>query len=239
MIEDGFIDKDLVDHRPGARRCARCRTTRRAARRSTSPTVGRCTAVELQWEFLRLAQKYADETGLEACGGDEIGGMVLDRWERTLTALERDPMELDGQLDWVTKLEPAPAPTSTATSSSWDDPKLVAARPPVPRRPPRPVAVRALVRAGKVERLVDEADVQAAMTDAARDHPGLFPGRLPRALGRLRGRRQLGQPDPRRRLGPVAADPDDGAAQGNEGARANRCSTKSATPAELVERLQG
>ena len=30
-----------------------------------SASLGRCTAIELQWEFLRLAQKYADETGLE------------------------------------------------------------------------------------------------------------------------------------------------------------------------------
>ena len=52
---------------------------------------GRITAIDLQWEFLRLAQKYADETGLEICGGDDVGGQVLARWESVLTALERDP----------------------------------------------------------------------------------------------------------------------------------------------------
>ena len=69
-----------------------------------STALGRCTAVELQWEFLRLAQKYADETGLERVRRRR-------RWAATcspagswsLAALERDPAALDGQLDWVTK----------------------------------------------------------------------------------------------------------------------------------------
>jgi len=56
------------------------------------------TAVELQWEFLRLARKYADDIGLDMCGGDDVGGMVLDRWERGLAALESDPMTLDGAI---------------------------------------------------------------------------------------------------------------------------------------------
>src|SRR6266550_6018223 len=103
MIEDGFIAKDLsiigpvhamrtVSHDPT------CRATVELL------DGGRITAVELQWEFLRLAQKYADETGLDACGGDTVGGTVLARWESVLAALERDSMALDGQLDWVTKL---------------------------------------------------------------------------------------------------------------------------------------
>ena len=65
MIEDDFIDKDLVDRRPGRRDAhgvARPHVPRDGRARSTA---ARCTAVELQWEFLRLAQKYADETGLE------------------------------------------------------------------------------------------------------------------------------------------------------------------------------
>ena len=58
---------------------------------------GSVTALELQWEFLRFAQKYADEVGLEACGGDDVGGAVLARWESVLTALEHDPMTLGAQ----------------------------------------------------------------------------------------------------------------------------------------------
>ena len=101
----------------------------------------------------------------------------------------------------------------------WDDPKLSLLDLQYHDvRPDRSLYER-LVRAGKVERLVDEADVHRGDDGAARDDPGLLPRRVPRPLARRRGRGQLGQPDPRRRRGPVAADPDDGAARGKQGAR--------------------
>ena len=154
MIEDGFIDKDLSIVGPvrgDAHGVARPDVPRDRRARSTAVA---CTAVELQWEFLRLAQKYADETGLERCGGDDVGGQVLDRWEAVLAALERDPLALDGQLDWVTKWALL-GPTSTATGSSWDDPKLSLLDLQYHDvRPDRSLYER-LVRAGKVERLVD------------------------------------------------------------------------------------
>ncbi|HEY8215761.1 MAG TPA: proteasome accessory factor PafA2 family protein [Acidimicrobiia bacterium] len=106
----------------------------------------RMTAVEVQWEYLRLAQKYADETGLEVCGGDLVGGQVLARWESVLAALETDPSALDGQLDWVTKL--------ALLDLQYHD-----------VRPERSLYER-LVRGGKVERLVTEDEVVRATTEA-------------------------------------------------------------------------
>jgi proteasome accessory factor A len=61
------------------------------------------TALELQWEHLDLARKYAEERGLEAVGGVEIGREILRRWEDVLSALESDPMTLARQVDWVAK----------------------------------------------------------------------------------------------------------------------------------------
>jgi len=61
------------------------------------------TALELQWEHLDLARKYAEERGLDAVGGSEIGYDILRRWESVLAALEADPMSLATQLDWVAK----------------------------------------------------------------------------------------------------------------------------------------
>ena len=211
MIEDGFIDKDLSIAQPGRRRCARCRTTRRAARRSTSPSLGRCTAIELQWEFLRLARKYADETGLEACGGDEIGAagarpLGADAHARSNAI----PLELDGQLDWVTKWNLLRAYVDR-DDLSWNDPKLVAARPPVPRRAPGPVALRAAGARGQGRTPGRRGRRPRRDGRSARDHPGLFPRHVPRPLGRLGGRRELGQPGARRRHRPAAKDPDDGA----------------------------
>ena len=162
MIEDGFFDKDFSVIAPVSA----------LQRVSHDPTLtatieladgGSATALELQWEFLRLARKYADDTGLEMCGGETVGNLVLDRWEDTLSALERDPTLLDGQLDWVTKGQLLDA-YRHRDGLDWDDPKLALLDLQYHDvRPDRSLYER-LVRAGKVERLVDEADVTDAMT---------------------------------------------------------------------------
>src|SRR6185437_776650 len=142
MIEDGFIDKDLSLSGP----VPAMRTV------SHDPTCR--AAIELQWEFLRLARKYADETGLEAIGGDEIGAVVLDRWEQTLGALERDPAELDGRLDWITKWNLLRAYVDR-DGLRWNDPKLSLLDIQYHDVRPARSLYEKLVRAGKIERLVE------------------------------------------------------------------------------------
>jgi len=63
----------------------------------------RMTALEVQWEYLDLARKYAEERGLATTGTEEIGLDVLRRWEAVLTALEADPMSAATTVDWVAK----------------------------------------------------------------------------------------------------------------------------------------
>jgi proteasome accessory factor PafA2 len=174
MIEDDFVDKDysIVAPVPAMRAVSHDPTCRATVELVDG---GHTTAVELQWEFLRLAQKYADETGLEHCGGDEIGQRVLDRWEATLAALERDPLTLDGQLDWVTKLQLLDA-YRERDSLGWDNPKLALLDLQYHDvRPDRSLYER-LVRAGKVERLVEEADVTTAMTEPPASTRAYFRG---------------------------------------------------------------
>src|SRR5216110_85200 len=78
MVEDEFITKDLSIVGPvAAMRVVSHDPTCRATVELLDG--GRLTAVELQWEFLRLAQKYADEIGLDACGGEDVGAQVLAR----------------------------------------------------------------------------------------------------------------------------------------------------------------
>src|SRR5207248_10938028 len=80
MIEDGFIDKDLSIASPvAAIRAVSHDPTLQSTVDCTS--LGRCTAIELQWEFLRLARKYADESGLDCCGPGGAGSRGLGRWE--------------------------------------------------------------------------------------------------------------------------------------------------------------
>ena len=177
MIEDGFIDKDLSIVVAGRRRCARCRTTRRCRatvdvadarplhRDRAAVGVPAARAQVRRRDRPRSVRRRRDRRA----GARPLGS-------RCCSALERDPVELDGQLDWVTKLEPAARRTSTATASSWNDPKLellVVQYHDV--RPDRSLYEK-LVRAGKVERLVDEADVHAAMVDPPETTRAYFRG---------------------------------------------------------------
>jgi len=83
------------------------------------------TALEMQWEHLDLARKYAEDCGLDAVGGAEIGADILRRWEQTLAALESDPISLANQLDWVAKYRMISA-YRERHGLSWQDHKLAA-----------------------------------------------------------------------------------------------------------------
>jgi proteasome accessory factor A len=83
------------------------------------------TALEMQWEHLDLAKKYAEDCGLESVGGDEVGNDILRRWEQTLEGLESDPMSLAKQLDWVAKYRLVSA-YRERHGLSWQDHKLAA-----------------------------------------------------------------------------------------------------------------
>jgi Pup amidohydrolase len=163
MIEDGFIDKDLSISSPvAAIKTVSHDITLQATVDCAS--LGRCTPIELQWEFLRLARKYADETGLLSCGPEAIGTLVLDRWESVLGALESDPSSLDGQLDWVTKLELLRA-YADRDNLSWNDPKLELLSVQYHDVRPGRSLYEKLVRGGRIERLLADDDVMAAMAD--------------------------------------------------------------------------
>jgi proteasome accessory factor A len=83
------------------------------------------TALELQWEHLDLARKYAEERGLDAVGGAEVGTEILRRWEGVLAGLESDPMSLAHQIDWVAKYRVIEG-YRDRHGLSWTDHKLAA-----------------------------------------------------------------------------------------------------------------
>jgi proteasome accessory factor A len=236
MVEDGFIDKDLSIIGPvSAMRTVSHDPTCRATVELLDG--GRITAVDLQWEFLRLAQKYADEVGLDACGGDDVGGLVLSRWEAVLADLERDPMLLDGQLDWVTKLSLLQA-YRDRDGLEWSDPKLSLLDLQYSDVRPDRSLYEKLVRAGKVERLVAEDDVVAAMTVAPASTRAWFRGgclaRWPEAVVAANWDSlilDVGS-DPLRRI--PMMEPLKGTK-----AHVQPLFDEVGTPAELVERLQG
>lgn len=102
MIDDGQAPAELdLAHPVFALRQVSCDPS--LTQQLTLGNGGTATAIDIQWQYLTAARKYQDHFGLEAVG-EEVGADVLDRWEATLAQLERDPMQLADQLDWVAKL---------------------------------------------------------------------------------------------------------------------------------------
>lgn len=64
---------------------------------------GTATALSIQRQLYEAGRAYAQTHSLDGVGGPVVGQMILDRWGATLDALERNPKELVGVLDWVTK----------------------------------------------------------------------------------------------------------------------------------------
>ena len=129
------------------------------------------TALEMQWELLDLARKYAADRGLDAVD-DEVGRDVLDRWESTLSALEVDPSSLVRQLDWVAKYQLIDAYRERHTLA-WDDPKLAAMD--LQYHDVRPA--KSLFARLDTEKLVDTEAVDRAITEPPPDTRAYFRGR--------------------------------------------------------------
>ncbi len=131
----------------------------------------RMTALEMQWEELDRARKYAETRGLEAVG-DDVGRDVLDRWEAVLSALETDPMSLAGRLDWVAKYQMVSA-YRERHGLGWADPKLAALD--LQYHDVRPG--RSLFARCNLERVVTEESVMDAVTEPPPDTRAYFRGR--------------------------------------------------------------
>ena len=123
MVEDEwFGEKDFTPATPilALRRISYDLTLRKPFELVDGTTV---TALDVQWEQLGLARKWADENGLEAVGGELVGREVLRRWEQVLTGLETDPLSLADQIDWVAKKKLLDA-YRERDGLDWKHPKL-------------------------------------------------------------------------------------------------------------------
>src|SRR6195952_977333 len=102
MIEDRFITTDLSVSRPVAslKEVSHDPTLTHLLEIGDGRTM---TAVQLQWEYFHLAERYiAERRGGET---DNQTKDVLARWEAVLTRLATDPMLCARELDWVAKLK--------------------------------------------------------------------------------------------------------------------------------------
>ncbi|MBV9936197.1 MAG: proteasome accessory factor PafA2 [Actinobacteria bacterium] len=132
---------------------------------------GTMTALEIQWEHLDLARKYAEDRGLEAVG-EEVGADVLRRWEAVLTALESDWHSLANQLDWVAKYEIING-YRQRHDLPWNSPRLHAMD--LQYSDVRPE--KSLFAKLPVERITTDAAVDLAMSEPPPDTRAYFRGK--------------------------------------------------------------
>ncbi len=173
MIEDRFIDRDLgvdgpvsalraVSHDPSLQQLVTLHDGRRL------------TAVQLQMEYLDLARKYVeDRYGSDA---DDQTLDVLARWESVLDRLERDPMSLATELDWVAKLKLLEQ-YRQRDGLGWDDPKLQMIDIQYSDIRPEKGLYQRLVQGGRIQRLLTDETVERAMHEPPTDTRAYFRGR--------------------------------------------------------------
>ncbi|HEX9824781.1 MAG TPA: depupylase/deamidase Dop [Actinomycetota bacterium] len=168
MIEDEALPELMIDGSVNAlHRVSWDLDLKETLRLADGRTV---TALELQWEYLDLAKTYAKESDDSAANAE-----VLGRWESVLGGLEDDPMSLARELDWVAKLKLLEA-YRTRDGLDWDDPKLrlIDLQYHDVRRD-RGLYYK-LAAGGKMERLVSDAEVEAATHAPPDDTRAFFRG---------------------------------------------------------------
>ncbi len=173
MIEDRFIDRELTVE--GSVKALRAVSHDPTLKHLITLTDGRTlTAVQLQLEYLDLAKKFVeDRYGADA---DAQTVDVLARWESVLDRLERDPMLCARELDWVAKLELLEH-YRDRDGLAWDDAKLQLIDYQYSDIRPEKGLYHRLVGLGRIERLLEDAAVEAAMHDPPTDTRAYFRGR--------------------------------------------------------------
>lgn len=97
MIERDVVFRDLTLENPirAIREVSHDMTCNRKIRLANGREL---SALDIQWEYLDRAMRFARSPGFPS----EVQRAV-DRWEHLLTGLEKDPMTLDREVDWVMK----------------------------------------------------------------------------------------------------------------------------------------
>ncbi len=99
MIEDDVVFRDLSLENPirAIREISHDPTCRRKIRLSNGREL---SALDIQWEYLDRAIRYSRSPGFPA-----PVQRAIEMWEHLLTGLEKDPMTLEREVDWVAKYQ--------------------------------------------------------------------------------------------------------------------------------------
>lgn len=125
----------------------------------------RMTGLELLWEYYERCRRFVDAGRVDEGASGEESRLILDRWEEVLTDLEADPARCADRIDWVAKLAVLQG-YRDRDDLSWSDPRLAAVDIQWSDVRPGKGVARRLESAGRIERLIPEGDVAAAV-----EHP--------------------------------------------------------------------
>ncbi len=97
MLEDGVVFRDLTLENPirAIREISHDATCRRQVRLVNGREL---SALDIQWEYLDRTLRYSRSVGFPL----EVQRSV-EMWEHLLTGLEKDPLSLEREVDWVAK----------------------------------------------------------------------------------------------------------------------------------------
>ncbi len=158
MLEDDVVFRDMTLENPirAIREIAHDRTCRRSVRLANGREL---SALDMQWEYLDRTMRYARTRGFPP----EID-RAIGMWEHLLTGLEKDPMTLSREVDWVAKLQlldrygarhdlPLSSPRMSLVDLAYHDVNRERG------------LYYILERRGLMDRVVTEGQIDAAMTE--------------------------------------------------------------------------
>jgi proteasome accessory factor A len=176
MIEDGAVSRDLslrdpvraikdVSHDPSLKQTIELQNGRRL------------TAVQLQAEYLELAQRYAAGRQLEPWYGE-----ILREWEIVLAALERDPLELSDRIDWIIKKVMIER-FMERKGVDWESAQVQMMDLQYHDIRPEKGLYHLLERQGQVRRVVTDGEIMRAITEPPEDTRAYFRGHCLKRYG--------------------------------------------------------
>ena len=169
MIEDGAITKNLSLRDPVA--AIRDISHDPSCRLEVQLDNGKkMTAVQLQSEYLEMALAYAAQHEI-----DDVTADVIEKWQYVLEKLADDPMDLSAEIDWVIKKRLIEEfidrkgidwehPQARMLDLQYHDTRLDKG------------LYSMLVRQGRVERIVTDEEIQAAVHVPPEDTRAYFRG---------------------------------------------------------------
>jgi proteasome accessory factor A len=169
MIEDGVIKPSFalrdpvraikdVSHDPDCKREVQLESGKRL------------TGVQLQREYCDLATSYVTSADLDPTYKD-----VVEMWQRVLESLERDPMELASEIDWVAKKAMIEG-FMERKGLDWGSPQVRLLDLQFHDLRPEKGLYFLLERQGRVKRLVSDAEIDAAVHEPPEDTRAYFRG---------------------------------------------------------------